>query len=315
MTINDFAKEICRAVATRLGSHYTATVKTIDKNNGLELTGIVIRHDEKEIAPLIYIDSLYSRYTTDGYPFDSTVSDVISTYMAFADNSAGLPGLPDDISDYNAAKNSITLKLINTEKNRNMLEKIPHVNILDLSAIFVYVLSMDENNTTTMTITNQHMDIWGINTDTLYQNALTCTQKIMPYRMETIWDVMESITGIPQDTSKETMLPAMYVLTNKWKTHGAACMLYPMLLADFATACGSDFYIIPSSIHELLLIPGGKNTTGPANEIADIIASVNDAQVDSTEVLSYSLYKYSRKEGKIQILVKSSGGKGQAPAC
>ena len=92
----------------------------------------------------------------------------------------------------------------------------------------------------------------------------------------------------------------MYVLSNRNRVEGAACMLYPGLIRGFAEKAGSSLYIIPSSVHELLLLPA--EDCGEAAGIRDMIREVNDTQVSDEEILSYSLYYYDREEEKIIML-------------
>lgn len=89
----------------------------------------------------------------------------------------------------------------------------------------------------------------------------------------------------------------MYVLSNKSRVDGAACMLYPNLIQDFAEAIQSSFYIIPSSIHELLLLP--TRHLEESQEIKSMIREINDTQVSAEEILSYSLYLYDKEERRI----------------
>ena len=94
----------------------------------------------------------------------------------------------------------------------------------------------------------------------------------------------------------------MYVLSNVQRTEGAACILYPNFLKDFAEAIGGGFYIIPSSIHEVLILPediadGGKE----CDEIREMIREVNDTQVLEEELLSYSLYHYDAQEDEVRV--------------
>ena len=92
----------------------------------------------------------------------------------------------------------------------------------------------------------------------------------------------------------------MYVLSNQRRVEGAACMLYPNLVRDFAEAVGSSFYIIPSSVHELLLLPTAH--LEESSEIKNMIKEINDSQVSAEEILSYSLYLYDKEERKIMKL-------------
>lgn len=90
----------------------------------------------------------------------------------------------------------------------------------------------------------------------------------------------------------------MYVLSNRNRVEGAACMLYSSLFREFADAVNSSFYIIPSSIHELLLLPD-ENLDERSGEIKGMIRDINDTQVKPEEILSYSLYCYDKEAGRI----------------
>ncbi len=76
-------------------------------------------------------------------------------------------------------------------------------------------------------------------------------------------------------------------------------MLYPNLFRNFADVIGSSFYIIPSSIHELLLLPD--ESMEEDKEFIDMIKLINDTQVVPEEILSYSLYYYDKEEDKVFI--------------
>lgn len=91
----------------------------------------------------------------------------------------------------------------------------------------------------------------------------------------------------------------MYVLTNPQKSKGAAAMLYPGLLQSIAEATQSSFYILPSSIHEVLLMKEG-NGMG-AKELQSMVTDINQAQVPPQEVLSNQVYFYDGKEQKISL--------------
>lgn len=92
----------------------------------------------------------------------------------------------------------------------------------------------------------------------------------------------------------------MYVLSNKNGVEEAACMLYSDVIRDFSDMIDGKLYIIPSSIHELLLLP--TMDTKESEEVKNMIKEVNDIQVSLEEILPYSVYYYNREEDKICIL-------------
>ena len=88
----------------------------------------------------------------------------------------------------------------------------------------------------------------------------------------------------------------MYVLSNKLKIHGATSIVYPGLLEDIAERLCSDLIIIPSSIHEVLIIPesyiDSQDNLPPDYE--SMIREVNETQLTDDEVLGDCVYHYRR---------------------
>ena len=101
------------------------------------------------------------------------------------------------------------------------------------------------------------------------------------------------------DSQYQNFLP-MYVLSNRYRIDGAACILYPTLPARICNRLESSFYIIPSSVHELLILPS--DNTEDSDKTREMIKEINDTQMEAEEILSYSLYWFDNIKGKICIL-------------
>ena len=93
--------------------------------------------------------------------------------------------------------------------------------------------------------------------------------------------------------------PPMYVLSNSRMINGAAAMLYPDMLKDLSEKLDSNLYIIPSSVHEVIVF--SDNLADDEKSLRDMIYTVNRTQMDPQDILSDSLYFYDRKEEKIFI--------------
>ena len=206
--------------------------------------------------------------------------------------------------NYESVQQRIIYKLVNTEKNRELLEDVPHIEFLDLSIVFQCMVAQEEFGTASILIHNVHMKLWDVSVENLYQAAKENTQRLQEYEIKSMADVLceimreEDPEMLTEDLAEEfpDSVP-MYVLSNKNRVEGAVCILYPDLVRDFAEAIGSSFYIIPSSVHEVLLLPAGHD--GESEEIKSMIREINDTQVSTEEILSYSLYFYDREERKI----------------
>ena len=102
--------------------------------------------------------------------------------------------------------------------------------------------------------------------------------------------------SIPADAG---ILCPMYVLTNQHKLNGSVCILYQNVLRDFANRLACDFYILPSSIHEVLLIPAANQIS--YQELSDMVQDVNSSQLSREEILSDHVYYYSRETCQITM--------------
>ncbi len=307
MDIGSFAEQVRFHVGNELDSGHDIMIQRVGKNNGVCYTGLQITENAVNISPVIYIDRYYGLYEKGEETIESTAAFVMDTYNR--ERSGGI--MQADMRkflSYDNVRENVVYKLINTEKNRELLEDIPHMEIMDLSIVFQCMISQKELGTASILIHNVHMKLWDVTAGELYEAAEKNTPELMPYEIKNMADVLCEIieTENPEEFDDEDYraeLPEsvpMYVLSNRNRVEGAACMLYPNLIRDLTDAIGSSLYIIPSSVHELLLLPTEHDMEGA--EIKLMIREINDTQVSEEEILSYSLYYYDREEGKIKML-------------
>ena len=89
----------------------------------------------------------------------------------------------------------------------------------------------------------------------------------------------------------------MFVLSNQYRHFGAACILYNRVLEDIGNQLNENFYILPSSIHEVIILPEGFS---PCEEdLNEMIIDINQTQVSEEEILSNHAYYYDRTERKL----------------
>ena len=259
------------------------------KNNGTVLDGLVILDPVCNISPTIYLNPYYHRYL-DGVSMEDIYEDILKVYE---DN---LPVEDFDISvfcDYTKAKERIVMKLINAEKNKHLLQQIPHILIYDLAIVFLCNVSDYIDQYATILIYNQHLTLWSVNVDDLYEAAKTNTPNMLPPRLDNLHDVFEYITDESMDFLEELNI---HILTNKLKIYGATCMIYPDLLGEIADIYEDDIVIIPSSVHEVLIFPKDNLPDGyTLDSIDTMIKTVNDTELADIEILSDHVYYYCRE--------------------
>lgn len=269
---------------------------TTTKNNGIVLNGITVLQDGCNISTIIYLNDHYKAYRNGTATIGMITDTVMDTYERNkTDRSINMGGF----LNYASAKEHIVYKLVNTEKNRELLEHIPHVPFHDLSIVFEYLVSQGDLNSISVLIRNEYMNAWNADTKELYRTASVNTPLLRKYELKSMGEVLCELEDM-MDSGEPCDIVPMYVLRNESKVLGAACILYPDLLGDFAAACRSDLFIIPSSIHETLILPYADPSE--SEEIKAMIREINRTQVTAEEVLSDNLYIYEQSTDELRMV-------------
>lgn len=203
-------------------------------------------------------------------------------------------------------RHRIVYKLINREKNADFLKGVPYVEYLDLAIVFYYLLpEKKENEFESILIQKHHMDMWGIEVSDLMDAASMNTPRLLGLKIQGILSTIAEYLGNDEllcMAEEEDSYVPMYVATNKLSSNGASVFIYKDLLEAVAAKLKSDIYIIPSSVHEVIFIRAMKNCQIDIDEVKNMIKEVNTSEVPEKDVLSDSLYFYSRKENTICML-------------
>lgn len=268
-------------------------VYPVPKNNGAIYDGLIIFDPLVNLSPTIYLNPYYHRYLT-GTSLDEIYEDILKVYH---DN---LPEDDFDISefnDYEKAKKRIVMRLVHAEKNKRLLKHVPHILIYDLAIIFLCNVSDFMGACATILIFNEHSKMWDVDTDALYEAAKTNSIQQFPPRLDNLHDVFEHITEESLDFLEDMNI---YILTNQLKVYGATCMVYPNLLDEIANLYEDDLIIIPSSVHEVLLLPKENLPQGYTLEYLNtMIQTVNETELTDMEVLSDHVYLYHRDSKEV----------------
>lgn len=297
MTYQEFKSNIIHTISTRLGSDYRVSLQDIIKNNDTHLDGLTILSAGSNISPTIYLNYYYDKYLA-GKSLSTIYDDILLSYHQ------NVPKENIDISfftDFAKVKNHIIFKLVNYERNKELLSKVPHVRYLDLAVVFNCFINSTEDGYATILIHHQHLSYWNISTEELYALAMKNTPHLLHYQLQNMTDVIIDLFCNEHIELSKELLPVfpMYVLSNTTKLNGSGCILYEDLLSEIAQHLGSDFYILPSSIHEVLLIPVASASS--YEDLSSMVHEINATQLAREEVLSDRVYFYSRHSGKVTM--------------
>lgn len=291
MTYQEFKNTIVHTIQTKLGSNVNVAIQDIIKNNDTHLDGLTVFSDQSNISPTIYLNHYYKQFLQG-----KSLSDIYADLLHIYENCA--PSDHIDLSfftDYNKVKDRIIFKLINYERNNDLLSRVPHVRCLDLAIIFNCLISTDKAGFATILIHSRHLSFWNISTETLYELAMKNTPKLLSYHLHNMSDILKTLLSPEELADVSACKPAavpMYILTNSRKLHGSVCIIYKNLLSEIADYLKSDLYILPSSVHEVILIPAV--CAEPRTDFSSMIREVNESQVSREEILSDHVYYFSR---------------------
>lgn len=304
MLYQEFVYAVEERVNRKLEGGVKASLYTATKNNGKQRQGMMIEHPGVNISPTIYLEEFYEHFR-NGKSLDDIVREILEFYdKVRCRTSWDTSG----VLDYEKMRKKIMFKLINTEKNKELLCNVPHRELLDLSIVFYVLMEITGKGTATMLVRDSHLREWRTDPDTLYEDAKKNVGMLMPAQLFSMRESVEQILGdkevqkvnlLEMPESRDTKKDYMYVLTNPSYIFGAACIVYPHILEMAGEVLGEDFFILPSSIHETILVPASCSVQ-PA-ELNQMIREINATQVADEEVLSNHCYYYDRAEKKVRM--------------
>lgn len=307
MDYNQFLEEVRAAVQERLGIDYEIRIQKITKNNGILLDGLIIGKASENIAPTIYLNSYYMHFT-HGMSQQEILEDILSAYE---ENNDVVFGDMRALLNFNNLKDKVAYKLIQRKKNQELLKDVPYIEFLDLAVVFYLILDEHRGGQMTALIHNSHMEPWGVDKEELYRLAKKNTPILLPPEIKTMKEIMcDILKGHLEEMEMGEMVdelldlnsqkPPLYVLSNKKQINGAGCILYDGCLEDFADSQESDIVILPSSTHEVILVPDDGNLD--YEEFQKTVGQINESEVPEEDVLSDRIYKYSRQDCSISLI-------------
>lgn len=262
------------------------------KNNGAKRTGLTISQKGTNISPTIYLEEYYNHYQ-NGWTLDEITESIIQLYKEVRFEHSWEVR---QVQDFKLAQSKVAYKLIHLEKNETLLKELPHIPYLDLAIVFFLLLETTEKGAATILITNDMLNYWDISLEELYQTALKNTPVILHAEFKPMRVVIQELLQEPPSTA-DLEDNYMYVLSNHHRHFGAACILYERVLEDIGNQLNEDFYILPSSIHEVIILP--VSCCLSHDELSEMIVEINETQVSEEDMLSDHAYYYNRENNRL----------------
>lgn len=289
MTYDEFKEKLLGEIGERLGKPAVKII-TVTKNNNVQKDAVTLSDCEAELNPVVYLDDLYKECMA-GKKISECVDQILEL-------SHGTPEFDSRqlFDSWDEAKDRIELNLANTKWNEGLFTDTPHKEFLDLTVYCRLVFAKDETGIASTVVKDGMLVRWGISEQDMWEAASSNLKKEAYQFMN-----LRSLIGKSAKAAdiKECRSASMCVLTNRVMYYGAAGILRTDLLEKLAQLKETDLYILPSSVHEVILLPA--LDCWDVDELRQMVKSVNAGSVDKMDWLSDEVYYYRRGSGQIEI--------------
>ncbi len=249
-------------------------------------------------VPVVYLEHMYKHYNGTGSI--STVLENAAQMLARGFAEAERIG---SIS-FTEPEKRITMSLVNTGQNKEMLQHVPNRQFHDLSVVYRYIVDAGSDISSVL-VDNKTADMMGMDEGQLFKTAQENTLEFMGLVIKPLDEVIKEILlseGMAADEAESIVQlpegkPQMYVITNRAGVNGAVYIMYDEVLQGLAQETGSDLYLLPSSVHEVMAVPAYGN---PAS-LAQMVEEINVKEVELEERLSNNVYHYDKMLHKLSV--------------
>lgn len=292
MEYKKFKEGIRERMQEELGEGTEISFHELQRNNGIMEEGLEVREKGSAAAPVLHLKELYGGCCGNG-----GMGEAVSRALKMLEEKPAAP-IETVPQTWEAARAGIRAVLVHYGWNRESLSGIPHRKFLNLAVTYRVEIPPSVGFQAGIRINSGLMELWGVTEEGLYQAAMDNLRN-EGYSVQTMAELLGGVTGTELELPEDA--PEQYVLANTGGFYGAAGMLREDILESFARQAGGDFYILPSSIHELVLVP--ETPTINAECLKEMVKEVNGAAVAREEWLSEDVYYYDSDERKVKMIV------------
>ncbi len=292
MDYKEFIEQVKRDLPERLaGDLKGASVADshVEKLQNASYDGIDIRPENGSMGISMSMEGYFAA-VENGTPYQEVIGQIAEeAEESYRDRPVVRP---EDYRDYEKMKPSLMVQLVGQEGNESMLEKIPHQDMVDMAVVYWLDFSMTEDGRATALITNGLLESYGISQEQLHRDAMEQAARKQPFEIKGMNELLAELMGgdAPMNIGRETM----YVATNSSRMFGASVIAYPDFMEAAAEKMGGDFYVLPSSVHETILVPDDGREI--AAGLRAMVQDVNEVDVAPKERLSNEAYHYDSKD-------------------
>ena len=295
MTYKDFTQQLTEELKKRISEGDEIRIRPVRYNNLSEKKGLTILARGENTSPVICLEPFYHQ-AMQGEPVGEIADSVMELYE---ERRLKAPLDTSFFLDWEKIRRGLVRRVIGTCRNKEFLKTVPYRQVMDLAVIYYYSMDHFGEKGGAVLVRNEHLKIWGKTCEDLDAAASENMPRLAPPDFKSMREMMSELMhgDIPGDEMQQDVL---FVLSNRQKAYGAVYMLDREVLRGIGGTLGRDYYILPSSVHECMIVPVGSGTS--PEELKRLVEEVNSTQVEPEEVLTDSVYLYHRDEQALELI-------------
>ena len=272
----------------KLKKKFSVSEQVIHKNNK-DLHGLIVRVPGNKIAPVFYYEDFY-----DAYKKGSSIEACIESIIEFI-SEKNLPGeeFGEFFTCWNNVKDHLIIKMMNIKKNRDVLAHTPYHVYGDMAVVIQIYLDDPNIGRGAVLVDDSLLTIWGKNREIVFEIAMANMNK---YRIK----ALDLLDFAEDEELVDRNAPKVFVISYDAPFYGAAAMLRNDFLFEFARKNGKDYYLLPVSVHEFLLVE--QNDEVAEKTLFSILRSINSDKSLADNMLSDEVFVVSRNDNCLRYL-------------
>ena len=281
-------------------------IQQVNKLQGESYTGISVQPEGAAAAVTFNVSPAFERYQQDESQIEAILGKIASDARQV---SSAIPAFTlSDITDYSTAKDHLVMQVVPVGPNKEMLENIPHKTVEDIAVVYRVELPNADDSSATTLVTNQLLAEYGVSADQLHADAVAAQIANHPPVLRNMSEVMAEMSGGLFDMPESPM----WVATVDDGVNGAAVTQIPGFLEEAADRLGGDFFVLPSSVHEVLFIRD--DGSFEREQLESMVRGVNATEVSEADFLSDSVYHYDSDDHVFETAVTFERRVAEEPA-
>ena len=295
MDFNEFKEQFTEDVKQGLaiaGIEAKVSTNTVEKMNE-SYEAMTVTPEGSNVGVNVNMEKFFEAYE-NGTDYEAVVGKAIGVIEGGFANQPTVDVAA--LTDYDQMKDKLIMEVVSAEANADMLDKVPHKDMEDMAVVYRFEIDSNDDGRATILVTNQLIETMGVTPEQLHADAMENAPELKPAVIKGMSEVMAEMMGVSTEDLAMMGMPMdpadeqMFVASVPDKIHGAGVLAYQDFMDQAAERVGGDFFILPSSIHEVLIVPDNGNMS--LSDLEAMVKEVNATQVAPEDKLTDSVYHY-----------------------